>query len=132
MKKWKTFSDLLKVVEDDGDLLWQERAKLEYAQDIHALMQRKGISRTDLAGRLGTSQANVTQALRGDRNLQIETMVSMARAVGGTLHIRVHDQAHHAHFRVCVPGGKKSGFAMHDGLHRADLEVRHEQADAVA
>lgn len=73
MTTWTTFSNLVDLVKSEGDLLWQERAKLEYAQDIQSLMDRKGISRAELARRLGTSQANITQALRGDRNLQIET-----------------------------------------------------------
>jgi len=132
MTTWTTFSNLVDLVKSEGDLLWQERAKLEYAQDIQSLMDRKGISRAELARRLGTSQANITQALRGDRNLQIETMVSMARAVGGQIYLRVHDQAHHVHFLVSVPGSAKPAFRATPTLHPSSLGSRDEKTHAVA
>lgn len=106
MTEFRTFESLVDSVQDEGDLYWQELAKLEFAREIWALMTNKGISKSDLAKSLEVSQARITQCLRGDKNLQIETMVSIARAVGGELHLRVHDRAHKAHFFACLDGGK--------------------------
>lgn len=67
----------------------QETAKLEFASDLHALMQRVDVNQRELADRLGKSQAYVSKALRGDANLTIETMVSLAHECAGRIHIKV-------------------------------------------
>ena len=46
-------------------------------------MQENKISRVELAKRLGSSPAYITKVLRGDINFTVETMVRLAKAVGG-------------------------------------------------
>ncbi len=69
-----------------------EAAKIDFAVDLARQMSREGLIKRDLAARLGTSAAYATKVLRGDANLTLESMVRLARAAGGTLHVaaRVH------------------------------------------
>ena len=85
------FSDLLRSAEG-RDSYWAEHAKLDFAIDLNRVMGINGLRKSDLAARLGKSPAYVTKVLRGDANLTIESMVSLARAAGGTLHIHIAPQ----------------------------------------
>lgn len=66
-----------------------ELAKIEFAVSLERIMKTEGVSKKELAGRLGTSPAAVTMALRGDANLTIDRMVKMAHALGAKMHINV-------------------------------------------
>lgn len=123
MTEFRTFDALVDAVHEEGDLYWQELAKLEFAKDVWSLMSSKGITKADLAKLLDVSQARITQCLRGDKNLQIETMVSMARAVGGELHLRVHDRAHKPHFFASVDGGKSNRPKYMKPFRKAEHEI---------
>ncbi len=48
---------------------------------IRALMERQGISKAELARRVGKSRAYVTQSLGGDRNMTLGTLASFADAL---------------------------------------------------
>lgn len=78
------FDDL----ERDDDC-WIERAKIDFAVDLERMMERRGMRKADLAERLGTSPAYITKAMRGDVNFTIGSMVRLARAVEGNLHIHI-------------------------------------------
>lgn len=123
MTEFRTFESLVDSVQEEGDLYWQELAKLEFARDIWSLMTNKGISKSDLAKSLEVSQARVTQCLRGDKNLQIETMVSIARAVGGELHLRVHDRAFKPRFFACLDGGKANRPKFKSPIPKLEHEI---------
>jgi transcriptional regulator with XRE-family HTH domain len=69
-----------------------EKAKFEFVRGITRIMKLKGISNTELATRLETSNAYVTKALRGDSNFTIDSMIKITHAVGGNLHIHVADE----------------------------------------
>jgi len=55
-------------------LFEQERVIVDVTEMICKLMERANISRKDLAEKLGTSQANVTQMLNGARNMTLRTV----------------------------------------------------------
>lgn len=55
-------------------LLQRERTILEITELICSVMDDEGITRSTLAERLGTSKANVTQMLDGQRNLTVQTI----------------------------------------------------------
>lgn len=93
----KNFNELFEELQSD-DSYWQESAKLDFAVDLHQLMDRKGITKAELARKLNTSPAYITKVLKGDTNFTISTMVSLVRAVEGTLHLRVCDASHKARF----------------------------------
>ena len=59
-----------------------ERAVLDFTEDIVARMDREGVSRVELARRIGCSPAYVTKILRGTTNFTLESMVRVATALG--------------------------------------------------
>lgn len=67
-----------------------ERASLEFTEEVIARMEALGISRAELARRLGTSPAYITKLLRGTTNFTLDTMIRIARILGCTL--RTHLQ----------------------------------------
>jgi transcriptional regulator with XRE-family HTH domain len=52
-------------------------------------MDQIGLSRADLARKLGTSQAAITNTLRGDANLTIDRMARLAHALDSTVHVHL-------------------------------------------
>ncbi|MBK8536088.1 MAG: helix-turn-helix transcriptional regulator [Candidatus Competibacteraceae bacterium] len=87
-----TFTELLHCAEQRDDY-WAEHAKLDFAIDLKRLMDRQQLRKTDLATRLGVSPAYITRVMRGDANLTIDSMVRLARAAGGTLHLHIASQS---------------------------------------
>ncbi len=80
--------------EQSGDRYWIESAKLDFAFGLNGLLKAKEIAQSDLAEKLGVSQAYVSKALRGDANLTIGSMVRFARAADAVVHIDVRPQEH--------------------------------------
>lgn len=68
-----------------------ERTKLEFVRGLTRLLKLKGVSNSELASRMETSNAYITKALRGDTNFTIDTMVKLSHAAGGHLHIHIAD-----------------------------------------
>lgn len=64
-----------------------ELAKITVAADLSILVAESGISRSDLAKKLGWSRARVTQVLSGEGNLTIETIHAVAKAVGAAFDV---------------------------------------------
>jgi len=60
---------------------WMEKAIIEYTEEIVSQMAQQGISRTELARRLGKNPAFVTKLLRGNNNFTFDTVVRIARAL---------------------------------------------------
>ena len=60
----------------------QERTVLEIANKIHEVMVVQDVSRADLANRLGTSRAHITQVLSGSRNMTLRTVSDVGWALG--------------------------------------------------
>lgn len=77
------FADLIR----DDAALGAELAKVAVAADLAVLVARSGVSRTELAQRLGWSKARVSQVLGGKGNLTVETMHAVAHAVGARLDV---------------------------------------------
>lgn len=48
---------------------------------ICELMQKKNVSRADLAKRIGKSKAFITQVLHGTRNMTLRTLADLAGAL---------------------------------------------------
>ena len=55
--------------------------------DLLRLMERRGLSRSELARRLGASPAHVTQILRGDTNFTLVSLEKLAAALGAELRV---------------------------------------------
>ena len=65
----------------------KEKAKIDFTIELQAVIEKKGVTRADLARQLGKSNAYVTQMLRGERNFTIDTMVELAEALDSNLAI---------------------------------------------
>lgn len=74
------------------DSYWVERAILDFTCDLEGLMKSKGISKSELARKIGSSPAYITKVLRGNANFTVESLVKLSRAVGGELHLHVAEE----------------------------------------
>src|SRR5215813_2957277 len=90
--KPKSFPDLFAQAEQHADY-WVAGAILEFTEGVVREMERQGVTRTELARRLGTTPAYVTKILRGKANFTLETMVRLARALGAELHVQIATEA---------------------------------------
>ena len=66
-----------------------ENVKLDFALALERRMAQMHISRAELARKLGTSAAAMTNTLRGDANLSIERMVRLAHALDAVLNVHI-------------------------------------------
>jgi transcriptional regulator with XRE-family HTH domain len=73
------------------------RLKLEFATKVSLEMDKAGISRKELAERVGTSAAWISTVLRGDANPTLETMQKLASAIGCDVHVHIAPQS-----AVCI------------------------------
>ena len=71
-----------------GTEYWKEKAVLDFTEEVVARMQQLGISRSQLAEKIGAKPAFVTKILRGDNNFTLDTMVRIARALSTS--VRLH------------------------------------------
>ncbi len=83
------FTKTLEGFKDDEDFL-AERAILEFTEQVAAAMHEAGMSRADLARKLGVSKAFVTKLLNGNPNLTIRTMVALAKALDCSLNLNLY------------------------------------------
>jgi transcriptional regulator with XRE-family HTH domain len=90
--KPKSFAELFEEAERHEDYE-VGGAILEITESVVREMERQGISRTELARRLGASPAYVTKILRGTANFTLATMVRLARALGAELHVQFSPRA---------------------------------------
>lgn len=72
-----------------------EALKVAFADELAAFMKQNGVSKAELARRMGIQPSRVTSMLSGTSNFTIDTMVRAARAVGACLHQKL------------LPAGKK-------------------------
>jgi transcriptional regulator with XRE-family HTH domain len=84
--KAKSFDELYKEARDK-DAYRVADAIYSFTEELNRIAQLEGVSRAELARRLGTSAAYVTKVFRGDANFTVESMVRLARAVGARIHI---------------------------------------------
>ena len=70
---------------------WRDIAITDFTRDLHARLQRKGLSHADVAVRMGTSRPYVTRLLNGG-NFTLETMVKLAMALDGVIRVHIADR----------------------------------------
>ncbi len=61
---------------------WVEAARDDISDRICEMMQEQGVSKAELARRLGKSRQYVTRMLQGNGNFTVETLVKVAFALG--------------------------------------------------
>jgi len=115
-KKGKSFQQLLAEAKK-RDSFWVARAISAFTEELHKLAEQRKISRAELARRLGTSPAYITKIFGGNVNFTLETMVRLARALGGQLHLHVSPQEHEGLWLWVSPEKRQksvSGFVAAD------------------
>ena len=70
-----------------------EGAIVEFTEELFILMRCEGISKGELARRLGCKPAYITKLLSGQNNFTLETMVKTARALRAELKIHLQPSA---------------------------------------
>jgi plasmid maintenance system antidote protein VapI len=104
----KTLGDLLRSAEQSPSY-WMQVALLEFFQSLDAMRAGKGgLSRKELAERVGVSQPTLSRWLSGNENLTISTMCRLAAAVDAAVHIHVADKNDRGRW---LP---EAGMASHD------------------
>lgn len=68
-----------------------EHVKVTFALAVHDHLKKNKISQVEFARRIGKSAAYISQLLRGDKNLTIESICELARAIGHKAQIRLED-----------------------------------------
>jgi len=81
------YLDLLREAEASNEY-WTETAIADFTEELCRLMESKGISRSQLAAKIGHSPAYITKALRGNVNFTLATMTEFARALDAV--VRIH------------------------------------------
>jgi transcriptional regulator with XRE-family HTH domain len=71
----------------------QEAFVIDILERIAERMEQSGVNRSQLAKKLGTSTANITQTLRGTKNLSTRTLARIAHALGGVPEFRIAEPA---------------------------------------
>jgi len=74
---------------EDHRLYEQERLVLWVSEALARAMAENGLSKADLAQRLGTSRAHITQVLSGSRNMTLRTVADLAWACNQRADIRL-------------------------------------------
>ncbi|MDE2784249.1 MAG: helix-turn-helix transcriptional regulator [Gemmatimonadota bacterium] len=69
----------------------EERLILWTTEAIWTAMDDHGLTRAELAARLGTSRANVTQLLSGTRNMTLRSLAALAHACGLRADVHLKD-----------------------------------------
>lgn len=71
---------------------WMAVPVIEFTEDLDRLMKEKRVSRAELARRIGSSRAYITKLLGGGANFTLHTMVKLAMALDGAVHIHIADK----------------------------------------
>ena len=77
-----TYDEFNSHSKENARLLRQEGLLIETAHRLCEALESLGISRSELAKRLGTSRANITQLLGGRRNLTLKSLSDIAYNLG--------------------------------------------------
>jgi len=78
--------------------------KLSITNRLLDMMEEQGVSRTELAKRMGVQPSRVTAMLSGTNNLTIDTLVRAGMALGAELH------------QTFLPAGKKVNWSAVDAV----------------
>jgi transcriptional regulator with XRE-family HTH domain len=71
---------------------WTASPIFDFTEDLCRLMKEQGVSRAELARRIGTSRAYITRLLGGSANFTLGTMVKLAMALDGVVRIHIADK----------------------------------------
>jgi plasmid maintenance system antidote protein VapI len=96
------YRKVLKEARSDADY-WMGVPVLEFSDELYRLMEEQKVSRAELARRIGSSRAYITKLLGGGANFTLLTMVKLAMAFDGALHVHISDQRAVTRWRDLTP-----------------------------
>lgn len=116
-------NDWFKSTPESERLLDQERLLISAAELIAEAIERRGISRTELAAELGVSKSEISQRLSGKRNLSIRSLADMMHVLGFGIEARLVDKRAPS---VSVKVGHQSaaGFSQNPYRHHEPRNLR--------
>ena len=76
--------------DENAKLAAQEVLITEVTEAISAAMQDAGVTKTELAARMGASKGYVSQVLSGSRNMTLRTLSDICFALGKMPTVAVH------------------------------------------
>lgn len=118
MNAREKFLERLESLQNDPSFL-TEQLILEINEAICRLMQEQGVSRAELARRIGVQRSYITRMLNGMPNLTLSTLVKIATALNGRVSFDV-TQNH------CI------GEASDEGDAEPELKMEDTEAEAYA
>jgi transcriptional regulator with XRE-family HTH domain len=87
--KGMSFDELMRTPPvDDPDYIF-EGVKIDFSIALEAQRRAAGVPNKTIAERLKTSAAYISKVFRGDVNFTIESMVKLAHAVNGRVHLHI-------------------------------------------
>lgn len=78
------------AAEPNRRLLGQETFILEATEQLSEALAREGITKAELANRLGKTKGFVSHVLSGGRNLTLRTIADFSTVLGCQPHIEIH------------------------------------------
>lgn len=103
----RSFEELYERAESQEEY-WAAHAALEFTEEVARRLEEEGVSRAELARRMGTSPAYVTKILRGDVNFTLATMSKLARSLGSRLEVRLAAAKATARSAAPAPADRRS------------------------
>jgi transcriptional regulator with XRE-family HTH domain len=91
MGNLEKYRDLVREAQKSVDY-WADVAVMEFTRDLVELMEKRSVTRAELARRLNTSRAYVSKLLGGQANFTIATMTKVALALRSSLHLQLADE----------------------------------------
>lgn len=71
---------------------WMEEVRLDFIEELESLLEKKKISQTALARKLGKSDAYISKVMNSSiSNFTLRTMVQLALAAGGKVSLTIED-----------------------------------------
>jgi transcriptional regulator with XRE-family HTH domain len=87
MSDEKTFYEQLMATEEGKRLFKREEAVMEVTEFICGEMEKRGVTRSELAKRLGKTKRYITQLLDGGTNMTVRTIADVCHALGCEFHV---------------------------------------------
>ena len=74
---------------EQDPVYWTESLKLEFAEELSRLMDERGLTKTDLATKLGCSRAYITKVFNTTFNPTLETLAKIALAFDARVELKL-------------------------------------------
>jgi transcriptional regulator with XRE-family HTH domain len=96
MNKKSWLEEKIGLWEDDIEFLTEEKI-LDFTERIISEMDNKSISKSQLADSLGKTKPFITKLLKGNANMTLKTIVSIANALECNLFLDLYPKGFRAH-----------------------------------